>query len=101
MFIYIYMVSIYIYIDVFTCRYTCLFFIYALYRLEKIHPHMSLFRHLSTETEVWNLFKTPNLRGAFGCPSCLVYQPLFECDTVDGQNPAPPRMMIIPSFIGF
>ena len=22
-------------------------------------------------------------------------------DTVDGQNPAPPRMMIIPSFIGF
>ena len=23
------------------------------------------------------------------------------CDTVDGQNPAPPRMMIIPSFIGF
>jgi len=23
------------------------------------------------------------------------------CDTVDGQNPAPPRMMIIPLFIGF
>ena len=22
-------------------------------------------------------------------------------DTVDGQNPAPPRMMIIPLFIGF
>ena len=29
----------------------------------------------------------------------------FRCEefrnTVDGQNPAPPRMMIIPLFIGF
>ena len=24
-----------------------------------------------------------------------------SCSTVDGQNPAPPRMMIIPLFIGF
>ena len=26
---------------------------------------------------------------------------LFGGDTVDGQNPAPPRMMIKPLFIGF
>ena len=26
---------------------------------------------------------------------------LFSTDTVDGQNPAPPIMMIIPLFIGF
>ena len=26
---------------------------------------------------------------------------LATLDTVDGQNPAPPRMMIIPLFIGF
>ena len=25
----------------------------------------------------------------------------FKRDTVDGQNPAPPRMLIIPLFIGF
>ena len=25
----------------------------------------------------------------------------FSGDTVDGQSPAPPRMMIIPLFIGF
>jgi len=25
----------------------------------------------------------------------------IEDDTVDGQNPAPPKMMIIPLFIGF
>ena len=25
---------------------------------------------------------------------------VFGCGTVDGQNPAPPRMMIIPLFIG-
>ena len=26
---------------------------------------------------------------------------VLDDDTVDGQNPAPPRMMIIPLFIGF
>ena len=33
----------------------------------------------------------------------VVYQKNWETtwDTVDGQNPAPPRMMIIPLFIGF
>jgi len=31
----------------------------------------------------------------------LGFRDLVVCDTVDGQNPAPPRMMIIPLFIGF
>ena len=26
---------------------------------------------------------------------------VFFCGTVDGRNPAPPRMMMIPLFIGF
>ena len=29
-----------------------------------------------------------------------IYQVAYSHGTVDGQNPAPPRMMIIPLFIG-
>ena len=37
----------------------------------------------------------------FSTDQFLSYDTMFFLDTVDGQNPAPPRMMIIPLFIGF
>ena len=31
----------------------------------------------------------------------MMFLEFERCNTVDGQNPAPPRMMIIPLFTGF
>ena len=53
-------------------------------------------------------------RGSFACANLFIIdfcnsvlyssthpEPVDLVNTVDGQNPAPPRMMIIPLFIGF
>ena len=37
----------------------------------------------------------------FGKSRCAAWGLKWRSDTVDGQNPAPPRMMIIPLLIGF
>ena len=36
-----------------------------------------------------------------GVSGAFAYRKICLQHTVDGQNPAPPRMMIIPLFIGF
>ena len=51
----------------------------------------------STTTNSWKFQKTKKVRQKPGAPGL---QKMF-IDTVDGQNPAPPRMMIIPLFLGF
>ena len=51
--------------------------------------------------EVQNPYPTGKKRGRLGKKHWKVNSTDLKGDTVDGQNPAPPKMMIIPLFTGF
>ena len=53
--------------------------------LEKVHPDVVIFPSRAPEKK----------------DSKKIFNQEFREGTVDGQNPAPPRMMIIPLLIGF
>ena len=63
---------------------------------------------MALKNDAFHLMIPPQFQGPTlsGLTSFIMYRSIIcklssRGPTVDGQNPAPPRMIIIPSFIGF